>query len=139
MGLVMAGSNLGFMIGPSIGGWLYETGGMQLPFLLVTALAAVGGGSASSGCGAAAPIAAREAVPFSRLIRVPAVAVCCHRGRRRVGDDGDVRAGAVALPVVGLEVCRPAVSGWCSVSRPSRRRCCIPCTAGSRIATAGAG
>ena len=41
MGLVMAGSNLGFMIGPSIGGWLYETGGARLPFLAVTALALV--------------------------------------------------------------------------------------------------
>lgn len=41
MGLVMSGSNLGFMLGPSLGGWLYETGGARLPFLGVTALALV--------------------------------------------------------------------------------------------------
>jgi DHA1 family solute carrier family 18 vesicular amine transporter 1/2 len=39
MGFVMAGSNFGLMIGPTLGGWLYETGGMQLPFLSVAALA----------------------------------------------------------------------------------------------------
>src|SRR5262245_56194711 len=27
MGIVMAGSNFGFMIGPLVGGWLYEAGG----------------------------------------------------------------------------------------------------------------
>src|SRR6267378_7894194 len=41
MGLVMSGTTFGFMIGPSIGGWLYETGGIRLPFLLVTGLALV--------------------------------------------------------------------------------------------------
>jgi MFS family permease len=43
MGFVMSGSNLGFMLGPSIGGWLYENGGATVPFLLVTALAVAGG------------------------------------------------------------------------------------------------
>jgi multidrug resistance protein len=45
MGFVMAGSNLGFMIGPTLGGWLYEAGGIRLPFLVVAAfgvLAAAG-------------------------------------------------------------------------------------------------
>ncbi len=37
----MAGSNAGFMIGPSIGGWLYERGGMELPFLTTAAMAAL--------------------------------------------------------------------------------------------------
>jgi DHA1 family solute carrier family 18 vesicular amine transporter 1/2 len=41
MGLVMAGTNLGFMIGPMLGGWLYEAGGVRLPFLSVAALALV--------------------------------------------------------------------------------------------------
>ncbi|RPI57712.1 MAG: MFS transporter [Acidobacteria bacterium] len=40
MGLVMAGSTLGIIIGPVIGGWLYEVGGIRLPFLFVSALAA---------------------------------------------------------------------------------------------------
>src|SRR5436190_13176123 len=32
-GIVMAGTGFAFMIGPSLGGWLYEIGGMRLPFL----------------------------------------------------------------------------------------------------------
>jgi multidrug resistance protein len=38
-GFVMSGASLSFMIGPSIGGWLYEIGGMRLPFLAVAAVA----------------------------------------------------------------------------------------------------
>jgi len=41
MGLTMAGSMSGFIVGPFIGGWLYEIGGIRLPFLAVTALALV--------------------------------------------------------------------------------------------------
>ena len=41
MGLVMSGTNLAFMGGPTIGGWLYETGGIRLPFLFVAAMAVV--------------------------------------------------------------------------------------------------
>jgi DHA1 family solute carrier family 18 vesicular amine transporter 1/2 len=41
MGLAMAGSSLGFIIGPLLGGWLYELGGIRLPFLVVAGLAAV--------------------------------------------------------------------------------------------------
>jgi MFS transporter, DHA1 family, solute carrier family 18 (vesicular amine transporter), member 1/2 len=41
MGLAMAGSNLGVILGPVAGGWLYEIGGIRLPFLAVAALAAV--------------------------------------------------------------------------------------------------
>ena len=41
MGLAMAGSNLGVIIGPALGGWLYEIGGIRLPFLAVAALALV--------------------------------------------------------------------------------------------------
>ena len=39
MGLVMAGSSLGIIVGPVLGGWLYEIGGIRLPFLFVAALA----------------------------------------------------------------------------------------------------
>jgi multidrug resistance protein len=39
MGLAMAGSSLGIIIGPVLGGWLYEIGGLRLPFLFVAALA----------------------------------------------------------------------------------------------------
>jgi MFS family permease len=41
MGFVMAGSNLGFMIGPTMGGWLYEVGGIRLPFLVVAGFGVV--------------------------------------------------------------------------------------------------
>ena len=40
MGLVMSGTNFAFMFGPTLGGWLYEAGGIRLPFLFVAALAA---------------------------------------------------------------------------------------------------
>ena len=42
MGFVMSGTSFGLMIGPSLGGWLYETGGMKLPFLTVAGFAAAG-------------------------------------------------------------------------------------------------
>ncbi|MGE3510354.1 MAG: MFS transporter [Vicinamibacterales bacterium] len=75
MGLVMSGSNVGVMLGPSIGGWLYETGGAELPFLLVTALAVIG----TAGflwIPIPAPSEAREDVPFRRLIRDRDVLAC---------------------------------------------------------------
>src|SRR6476620_4380346 len=34
-GIVMSGTSFAFMIGPTIGGWLYELGGIRLPFLAV--------------------------------------------------------------------------------------------------------
>jgi DHA1 family solute carrier family 18 vesicular amine transporter 1/2 len=39
MGLAMAGSTTGVIVGPLIGGWLYEIGGIRLPFLMVAGLA----------------------------------------------------------------------------------------------------
>lgn len=39
MGYVMSGTSVGIMIGPSIGGWLYEAGGIRMPFLVVSAMA----------------------------------------------------------------------------------------------------
>jgi multidrug resistance protein len=38
-GIVMSGTSVAFMVGPSIGGWLYEAGGIRAPFLLVAGLA----------------------------------------------------------------------------------------------------
>ena len=35
----MAGSTIGIILGPLLGGWLYELGGIRLPFLVVAALA----------------------------------------------------------------------------------------------------
>ena len=39
MGWAMAGSTAGIIIGPVLGGWLYELGGIKLPFLVVAGLA----------------------------------------------------------------------------------------------------
>lgn len=74
-GIVMMGTSFAFMIGPSIGGWLYELGGIRLPFIAVAAMAF------------AAMIAftwlrvpplprEHEAVPIGLVVRVPAVAMC---------------------------------------------------------------
>ena len=41
MGLFMAGTTVGYMLGPSLGGWLYEAGGPRLPFFAVTGLSAL--------------------------------------------------------------------------------------------------
>jgi multidrug resistance protein len=41
MGIVMAGTGFGLMIGPAIGGWLYEAGGVHIPFLAVAAASIV--------------------------------------------------------------------------------------------------
>ena len=40
-GIVMSGTSAAVMVGPTIGGWLYEIGGIRAPFLLVAALAVV--------------------------------------------------------------------------------------------------
>ena len=75
MGLVMSGTTFGFMIGPTIGGWLYETGGVRVPFLSVAVfafLAAIG----FTWLKIPAKHAAHEAVPVRAILRVPAVAVC---------------------------------------------------------------
>ena len=37
-GIIMSGTSFSFMIGPSLGGWLYELGGMRTPFVAVVAM-----------------------------------------------------------------------------------------------------
>lgn len=75
MGLVMSGSNLGFMLGPSIGGWLYEMGGPRLPFLAVATIATAGA-LGFLGLRLSPIDAARDPVPFRSLVRHRDVAVC---------------------------------------------------------------
>src|SRR5262245_30270960 len=75
MGFVMSGSTLGFMAGPTIGGWLYETGGIQLPYLFIAGLALL----VALGMAALAfpsTVAVQEPLPLSTIVRVPAVAMC---------------------------------------------------------------
>jgi MFS family permease len=96
MGFVMAGSNTGFMIGPSLGGWLYERGGIELPFLATAALAAL----ATLGF-ALMPRAkertAREHVPLAVVLGGPAVRACVL---------------AVILGASTLAMLEPVVSLW---------------------------
>jgi len=75
MGFMMSGSTFGFMIGPALGGWLYERGGTEVPFLVVAAMALA----------AAAGVAwlrlpeqshADDPVPLRTVLRVPAVLAC---------------------------------------------------------------
>ena len=75
MGIVMAGSTLGFLAGPTIGGWLYELGGPHLPYLSVAALAVIGA-IGLSWLRLPEPTHTREVLPLSRAITIPAVIVC---------------------------------------------------------------
>jgi len=76
MGLVMSGTTIGFMIGPALGGWLYESGGPQVPYLAVAALSAI---CALGFAWMKTPpqVVASEPVKLGRLLRVREVAVCC--------------------------------------------------------------
>jgi DHA1 family solute carrier family 18 vesicular amine transporter 1/2 len=75
MGMVMSGTNFAFMFGPTLGGWLYEAGGIRLPFLVVAALAAIGA-FAFLWLELPARHAERETVPIRAVLRIPAVAAC---------------------------------------------------------------
>jgi multidrug resistance protein len=74
-GIVMSGASFAFMVGPSIGGWLYQIGGMRLPFLAVAAFAVV----ATVAFVVYEPPPRREAhepVPLLAVLKVPAIATC---------------------------------------------------------------
>jgi MFS transporter, DHA1 family, solute carrier family 18 (vesicular amine transporter), member 1/2 len=75
MGLAMGGSTLGIIVGPLIGGWLYELGGIRLPFLVVAGLAALdlivfASVTPATTHAPAAPASMRQ------VLRVRAIAVC---------------------------------------------------------------
>jgi MFS transporter, DHA1 family, solute carrier family 18 (vesicular amine transporter), member 1/2 len=75
MGVAVSGSTAGLLIGPTVGGWLYQTGGPLLPNLVValSALAAAAGLAAVH----LPPIAeTRETVPLKTIFRSRAVTVC---------------------------------------------------------------
>ena len=75
MGLVMSGTGVGFMLGPSLGGWLYEVGGIRLPFLTVGAMALL---TAAAFTWIEVPKgrAVLNRVPMAAVMRIPAVASC---------------------------------------------------------------
>jgi MFS family permease len=74
-GIVMAGTSFAVMIGPSLGGWLYELGGMALPFLSVAALA-LAGAAAFVWLGLPDRRAQRDVVSIGLILRHRAVAAC---------------------------------------------------------------
>lgn len=75
MGFVMSGASFGFMFGPSLGGWLYERGGVQLPFLAVGAFAAFAAVAFLWLRLPARPISG-ERVELRLILLEPAVATC---------------------------------------------------------------
>jgi MFS transporter, DHA1 family, solute carrier family 18 (vesicular amine transporter), member 1/2 len=74
-GIVMSGTSFALMFGPTLGGWLYELGGMRLPFLAVAALATLSG-LAFLWLDLPSEHASRESVPVLTVLRTPAVAAC---------------------------------------------------------------
>lgn len=43
MGIALSGQSIGTLIGPTVGGWLYQLGGYKVPFLAATGLAIIDG------------------------------------------------------------------------------------------------
>lgn len=74
-GIVMMGTSAAVMIGPTFGGWLYELGGIRMPFIAVAVLAAV---DVLLFLALAEPSrhGVVDHVPFRTVLRVPAIAVC---------------------------------------------------------------
>jgi MFS family permease len=74
-GFVMMCTSVAVMIGPTLGGWLYEIGGIRMPFLFVAALALV---SMSLFVLLDEPRrhTTDEIVPIRLVLRVPAIAAC---------------------------------------------------------------
>jgi MFS family permease len=75
MGMVMAGVGAGVMAGPPLGGWLYELGGIALPFLFVAGLAFLDG-LARWLLITPPPLGERRSVSPLAAFRVPAIVVC---------------------------------------------------------------
>jgi DHA1 family solute carrier family 18 vesicular amine transporter 1/2 len=75
MGLLMAGNSVGFLLGPTIGGWLYQAGGARLPYLVVAGLSLA---TAAALALVRLPDRHRdhEQMPLVDVLRVPAVAIC---------------------------------------------------------------
>jgi MFS transporter, DHA1 family, solute carrier family 18 (vesicular amine transporter), member 1/2 len=74
-GIILGGSSFAYMIGPSLGGWLYEMGGIRLPFLFVTAMGAL---TFVAFVWLKLPEhrAPHERLPIARLLRHRAVLTC---------------------------------------------------------------
>ena len=74
-GIVMMGTSFAVMFGPTLGGWLYEIGGIRLPFIAVAVMAVVAVGL-FAWLQIPAHQSAAEPVPIGMVLRVPAIAAC---------------------------------------------------------------
>jgi MFS transporter, DHA1 family, solute carrier family 18 (vesicular amine transporter), member 1/2 len=74
-GIIMSGTSFSFMIGPSLGGWLYELGGARMPFVAVAVLAMLAG-AAFLWLIEPHHHAGRELVPVTAVLRTPEIAAC---------------------------------------------------------------
>ena len=74
-GIVMSGTSFSFMVGPSLGGWLYELGGARMPFIAVAILAML---VAAAFVWLHIPDrhADREVVAVTAVVRTPEIAAC---------------------------------------------------------------
>jgi DHA1 family solute carrier family 18 vesicular amine transporter 1/2 len=75
-GFVMSGASFSYMIGPSVGGWLYEIGGLRLPFLAVAALSTATLTAWLVLDVPRPPERARQPMPMSAMMRAPGVGRC---------------------------------------------------------------
>jgi len=74
-GIILGGVSVAYIVGPSLGGWLYEIGGIRTPFLVVTAMAVL---TALGFARLRLPDhrASRDPVPIARLVRDRRVLTC---------------------------------------------------------------
>ena len=74
-GIILGGTSLAYMIGPSLGGWLYELGGIRMPFLAVTGMGVL---TLIGFLWVRLPDhrAPREHLPIAQLLRHPQVLTC---------------------------------------------------------------
>jgi DHA1 family solute carrier family 18 vesicular amine transporter 1/2 len=74
-GIILGGVSVAYLVGPSIGGWLYELGGIRMPFLVVTAMAVL---TTAGFAWLSLPDhrASHEPIPIGTLLSHPQVATC---------------------------------------------------------------
>src|SRR5258708_7764180 len=74
-GIVMMGTSVAVMVGPTLGGWLYEWGGIRTPFVAV-AIMSIAAVALFSWIDIPPRREAGDIVPVMMVLRVPAIAAC---------------------------------------------------------------
>jgi multidrug resistance protein len=75
VGYVMSGTNFGLLAGPTLGGWLYELGGIALPFTVVAGIS-VATAALFMGLSLPAPSNAQSRPAIREVLGIPAVRMC---------------------------------------------------------------